>query len=112
MQMPGNLPPVPARSTRGQRGLATWLKHLENRSNQSPDPNDPVATDDFTSLWRELRSNTFAAETANGQWPKSHSFAVTGPTGAYFSSFDPELTYRPWAGLAKLIPVRYYSPDR
>ena len=54
---------MPARSTRGQRGLATWLKHLENRSNQSPDPNDPVATDDFTSLWRELRSNTFAAET-------------------------------------------------
>ena len=111
--MLGNLTPrAAARSARSQRGLATWLKHLENRSNQSPDPNDPVATDDFTSLWRELRSNTFAAETANGQWPKSHSFAVTGPTGAYFSSFDPELTYRPWAGLAKLIPVRYYSPDR
>ena len=54
--MLGNLTPrAAARSARGQRNLATWLKHLENRSSQAPDPNDPMATYDFTWLWRELK---------------------------------------------------------
>ena len=54
--MLGNRTPrAAARSARGQRNLATWLKHLENRSSQAPDPNDPMATYDFTWLWRELK---------------------------------------------------------
>ena len=54
--MLGNLTPrAAARSARGRRSLATWLKYLENRSSQSPDPDDPMATYDFTWLWRELR---------------------------------------------------------
>ena len=54
--MLGNLTPrAAARSARGQRNLATWLKHLENQSSQAPDPNDPMATYDFTWLWRELK---------------------------------------------------------
>jgi hypothetical protein len=32
-----------------------WLKHLENRSRQQPNPADPTATYDFAWLWRELR---------------------------------------------------------
>jgi hypothetical protein len=28
---------------------------LENRSSRGPDPNDPMATYDFTWLWRELK---------------------------------------------------------
>ena len=51
--MLGNLTPrAAARSARGRRNLATWLKHLENRSSHS---NDPMATYDFTWLWRELK---------------------------------------------------------
>ena len=54
--MLGNLTPrAAARSARGRRSLATWLKYLENRASQSPDPDDPMATYDFTWLWRELK---------------------------------------------------------
>jgi len=54
--MLGNITPrAAARSARGRRNLATWLKYLENRSSHSPDPNDPMATYDFTWLWRELK---------------------------------------------------------
>ena len=54
--MLGNLTPrAAARSARGRRNLATWLKHLENRSRHVPDPNDAMATYDFTWLWRELK---------------------------------------------------------
>ena len=47
-------PRAAAPSARGRRDLAAWLKHLENRSSHAPDPNDPMATYDFTWLWREL----------------------------------------------------------
>jgi hypothetical protein len=54
--MLGNLTPrAAARSARGRRALAVWLKHLENRASHGPDPNDPMATYDFTWLWRELK---------------------------------------------------------
>lgn len=54
--MLGNLTPrAAARSARGRRSLAVWLKHLENRSSHGPDPNDPMATYDFAWPWRELK---------------------------------------------------------
>jgi hypothetical protein len=54
--MLGNLTPrAAARSARGRRNLAVWLKHLENRSSQGHDAEDPMATYDFTWLWRELK---------------------------------------------------------
>ena len=50
--MLGNLSPrAAARTARGREDLVVWLKHLENRSRHS---NDPVATYDFTWMWREL----------------------------------------------------------
>ena len=39
---------------RGREDLVVWLKHLENRSRHTTDRNDPVATYDFTWMWREL----------------------------------------------------------
>jgi hypothetical protein len=48
-------PRVAARSARGRRNLAAWLKHLENRSCNARDQSDPMATYDFTWLWRELK---------------------------------------------------------
>jgi len=54
--MLGNLSPRAAsRSARGRRNLAVWLKYLENHSSHARDPNDPMATYDFTWLWRELK---------------------------------------------------------
>lgn len=50
----GRTPRAAARSAHGRRELAVWLKHLENRSSHNPDPDDPIATYDFTWLWREL----------------------------------------------------------
>ena len=47
-------PRAAARSKAGRERLATWLKHLENRSGNQPDPNDPMETYDFTWIWREL----------------------------------------------------------
>lgn len=44
-----------ARTAAGREKLAVWLKHLENRSRQQPDPANPVATYDFAWLWRELK---------------------------------------------------------
>jgi hypothetical protein len=44
-----------ARTAGGREKLAVWLKHLENRSRQQPDPANPVATYDFARLWRELK---------------------------------------------------------
>lgn len=43
-----------ARTTAGRKQLVTWLKFLENRSGNKPDPSDPMATYDFTWLWQEL----------------------------------------------------------
>ena len=44
-----------ARTAAGREKLAVWLKHLENRSRQQPDPADPIATYNFAWLWRELK---------------------------------------------------------
>ena len=53
--MLGNVSPrAAARTARGREDLVVWLKHLENRSRQTTDRNDPVATYDFTWMWREL----------------------------------------------------------
>lgn len=48
-------PRAAARTAAGREKLAVWLKHLENRSRQQPDPANPVATYDFAWLWRELK---------------------------------------------------------
>ena len=47
-------PRTAARTKAGRERLSAWLKHLENRSGSQPDPNDPMATYDFTWMWREL----------------------------------------------------------
>ena len=47
-------PRAAARTKAGRERLLVWLKHLENRSGNQPDPNDPMATYDFASIWREL----------------------------------------------------------
>jgi hypothetical protein len=53
--MLGNLTPrAAARTKSGREKLIVWLKHLENRSRQ-PEATDPMATYDFTWLWRELK---------------------------------------------------------
>lgn len=48
-------PRTAARSARGRKILVVWLKHLENHSRRADDPNDPMATYDFSWLWRELK---------------------------------------------------------
>jgi hypothetical protein len=54
--MLGDLTPrAAARTASGRAKLVVWLKHLENRSRQQPDRSGPVATYDFTWLWRELK---------------------------------------------------------
>jgi len=54
--MLGDLTPrAAARTASGREKVAVWLKHLENRSRQQPDPADPMATYDFAWLWRELK---------------------------------------------------------
>lgn len=54
--MLGNVSPrAAARSARGRRNVAAWLKHVENRSRDAPNPNDPMASYDFSWLWRELK---------------------------------------------------------
>ncbi|MBP8235351.1 hypothetical protein GS397_26305 (plasmid) [Sphingobium yanoikuyae] len=47
-------PRAAARTLSGRERLSAWLKHLENRSSDQSDPNDPMATYDFTWMWREL----------------------------------------------------------
>ena len=47
-------PRAAARTAAGRQRLSAWLKHLENRSGSQPGPNDPMATYDFTWMWREL----------------------------------------------------------
>ncbi len=54
--MLGDLSPRAAsRTAKGREKIAAWLKHLENRSRHAADRNDPMATYDFTWLWRELK---------------------------------------------------------
>ena len=38
----------------GRELLAAWLKYLENRSGSQPELADPMATYDFSWMWREL----------------------------------------------------------
>ena len=53
--MPGDITPrAAARIKAGRERLSAWLKYLENRSGNQPDPNDPMATYDFAWFWREL----------------------------------------------------------
>jgi hypothetical protein len=47
-------PRAAARSARGRRNVAAWLKYIENRSRNAPDQSDPMATYDLTWLWRDL----------------------------------------------------------
>ena len=54
--MLGDLSPRAAsRSAKGRERITAWLKHLENRSHHAGDRGDPMATYDFTWLWRELK---------------------------------------------------------
>jgi hypothetical protein len=48
-------PRAAARTARGRKQLVVWLKHLENRSRHTGERNDPLATYDFTWMWRELK---------------------------------------------------------
>lgn len=51
----GDITPRAAVQTAASRHrVAGWLKHLENRSSSQLDANDPIATYDFTWMWREL----------------------------------------------------------
>ena len=53
--MLGNVSPrAAARTAKGREDLVVWLKHLENQSQHAPDRNNPMATYDFTWIWREL----------------------------------------------------------
>src|SRR3546814_8540153 len=53
--MLGDITPRAAVQTAaGRHRVAGWLKHLENRSSSQLDANDPMATYDFTWIWREL----------------------------------------------------------
>src|SRR3954453_7695550 len=48
-------PRAASRSAKGREKIAVWLKHMENRSRHADDRNAPMATYDFTWLWRELK---------------------------------------------------------
>jgi hypothetical protein len=51
----GNLSPRAAvQSSAGRRKVADWLKHIENQSKGGRQPDDPMASYDFTWLWRDL----------------------------------------------------------
>ena len=53
--MIGNTAPAEAVKTEaGRKKVADWLKFLENRSAGQTNPADPMATYDFTWMWREL----------------------------------------------------------
>jgi hypothetical protein len=51
----GDLSPrAAARTTAGRRKVADWLKHIENQTKSGCQPDDPMASYDFTWLWRDL----------------------------------------------------------
>jgi hypothetical protein len=51
----GDLSPRAAAQTpAGRRKVADWLKHIENQSKDGRQPDDPMASYDFTLLWRDL----------------------------------------------------------
>jgi hypothetical protein len=54
--MLGDISPRAAISTeKGRRKVVEWLKYLENRAANTPNPNDPMATYDFGWMWDELK---------------------------------------------------------
>lgn len=56
VSMLGDISPrAAARSARGRRNLAAWLKYIENQSRNRSDADDPLATYDFSWMWRELK---------------------------------------------------------
>jgi hypothetical protein len=51
----GNLSPrAAAKTAAGRRKVVDWLKHLENQSSSGRQPDDPMASYDFTWLWHDL----------------------------------------------------------
>ena len=51
----GGISPRQAATTpKGRTKVVAWLKTLENRSGRVPDANDPMASYDFSWMWREL----------------------------------------------------------
>lgn len=53
--MLGDISPRAAvKSTKGREQTVEWLKYIENRSVNRPDPDDPMVTYDFRWLWNEL----------------------------------------------------------
>ncbi|MBX9910626.1 MAG: hypothetical protein K2Z25_18165 [Beijerinckiaceae bacterium] len=54
--MLGDLAPRAAiRSKQGREKVAEWLKYLEYRAASCQNPQDPMATYDFSWIWRELK---------------------------------------------------------
>ncbi|MCA1869729.1 hypothetical protein HW571_29470 [Agrobacterium genomosp. 3] len=47
-------PRAAARTKAGREKVAEWLKYLEMRSSSGPDPHNPMATYDFSWIWKEL----------------------------------------------------------
>jgi len=43
-----------AKTAKGRKMLVDWLKLIENNSGRQANPNDPMATYDFSWLWAEL----------------------------------------------------------
>jgi hypothetical protein len=43
-----------AKTAKGRKMLVNWLKFIENNSGRQANPNDPMATYDFSWLWTEL----------------------------------------------------------
>lgn len=50
----GTSPRAAASTPKGRAKVAAWLKTLENHSGRVRDPADPMASYDFTWVWREL----------------------------------------------------------
>jgi hypothetical protein len=51
----GDLSPrAAAQTAAGRRKVADWLKHIENQTKSGRPSDDPMASYDFTWLWRDL----------------------------------------------------------
>lgn len=50
----GKTPRQAVRSKAGRHKVAAWLKYLENRTANVPDPDDPMASCDFGWMWEAL----------------------------------------------------------
>jgi len=51
----GDLSPrAAAQTAAGRRKVADWLKHIENQTKSGSSPDEPMASYDFTWLWRDL----------------------------------------------------------